>query len=291
MYIEPLAPNLSEGDMFIVMRLVTSPNNPTVKLMKSLHKKKYRDEEGLYFVEGIKMVREAIIGGYSIHTVIYSKDYDIKKLDFADKLGNARQIFVDGCIFREISDVRTPQGIIAIIKKKQRDMNMITEKGQGFWVALDRVQDPGNLGTIIRTVDAVGGSGVVLLKGCVDPYNPKSVRATMGSILRVPIIQVENNRDFFSWMMDNNVDIFASAMEGQNIFSWEDYRPGGIKVLVIGNESQGISQEVHDHATCIVSIPIIGGAESLNASVAAGIMIYEIMRKEGNLGREFSCIS
>lgn len=236
------------------------------------------------------MVREALNRKDTIHTLIYSEDYNTQGLGLDVRDSNVPITCVDEKIFRQISDVKSPQGIIGILRKKKYDMGMVFGQSPGFWVILDRIQDPGNMGTIIRTIDAAGGSGVILLKGCVDPYNPKTIRSTMGSIFRVPIIEIHDNEDFFFKLIENNVDILASAMEGDSIFNWEGRRDRGIKALIIGNESRGISEEIRGLATSIISIPIIGDAESLNASVAAGIMIYEIMRKEGNLGRKFSCI-
>ena len=123
-----------------------------------------------------------------------------------------------------------------------------------------------------------------MLKGCVDPFNPKTVRATMGSIFRVPIVDIQNSNDFFERLTGNKADILISSMEGTNVFNWHSSKVDTIKALVIGNESQGINSEIRKFATDTVSVPIVGGAESLNASVAAGIMIYEMMRKEGTLG-------
>ncbi len=270
--------------------IITSPNNPNIKLIKSLHLKKYRDEHGLYFVEGLKMVREALAQDDLVQMLVYSRDFDIQELAMDVGSYHIPKVCVDSKIFSQISDVKTPQGIIGVINKNEHYVQRVLDQDSGFWVVLDRVQDPGNMGTIIRTVDAAGGDGLVLLKGCVDPYNPKTIRATMGSIFRVPIVNVEDCDDFFSALKRKNSDIIVSAMDGENIFNWHSPRTKGIKTLVIGNESKGISDKIRHLATDIVSIPIVGGAESLNASVAAGIMIYEIMRKEGNLGQEISCI-
>lgn len=232
------------------------------------------------------MVREALAQNNQIHMLIYSQDFDIQELDKWNV--SAPKLCVNNHVFSQISDVKTPQGIIGIIRKPKNDKNIVLDQNSGFWVILDRVQDPGNMGTIIRTMDAVGGDGAVILKGCVDPYNPKTVRATMGSILRLPIIEVYDSQEFLLQLREKNGEILASAMEGENIFEWQGDRRKSIKALVIGNESKGISHEIRTLATSIVSIPIIGGAESLNASVAAGIMLYEIMWKESKLGQEIS---
>ncbi|NLN41655.1 MAG: RNA methyltransferase [Clostridiales bacterium] len=270
--------------------IITSHNNPTIKLVKSLHTKKYRDQYGLYFVEGWKMVKEAIEENCPIHMLIYSRDFDIQKLELDKIKGDIPFVCVDDNLFKQIGDVKTPQGIIGILIKEHNDIDYVLDTNSGFWVALDRVQDPGNMGTIIRTVDAAGGDGVVLLEGCVDPYNPKTIRSTMGSIFRIPIIKVDNSNDFFLKLKERQAHIITSDMNGENIFNWQGAKSSSIKVLVIGNESKGIRQEIHRIASSTVSIPIIGGAESLNASVAAGIMIYEILRKEGKMGQEISCI-
>ena len=270
--------------------IITSPNNPTIKLIKSLHIKKYRDEYGLYFVEGWKMVKEAIEGNFPIHMLVYSQDFDIKKLELDKKKEEIPLVCVHANLFKQIGDVKTPQGVIGVLRKEEKDLDYILARDSGFWVILDRVQDPGNMGTIIRTVDAAGGDGVVLLEGCVDPYNPKTIRSTMGSILRVPLVRVSDNKNFLLQLVERQVHIIASDMGGDNIFTWQGVKSESIKALVIGNESKGISQEILDLATSVVSIPIIGGSESLNASVAAGIMIYEFQRKEGKMGQEISCI-
>lgn len=273
-----------------VSDIITSPNNATIKLVKSLHIKKYRDEYDLYIVEGWKMVKEAIVENCPIHMLIYSQSFDIHKLKLDREKKDIPLVCVADNLFKQIGDVKTPQGIIGVLKKEQKDMDYILSKNSGFWVVLDRVQDPGNMGTIIRTVDAAGGDGVALLEGCVDPYNPKTIRSTMGSIFRVPIVKVDDSNGFFMKLKERQAHIITSDMDGENIFDWPGARPDSIKVLVIGNESKGIRQEIHRMANSIVSIPIIGGAESLNASVAAGIMIYEILRKEGKMGQEISCI-
>lgn len=270
--------------------IITSPNNSTIKFAKSLHKKKYRDEHGLYFVEGLKMVREALNQERSIHMLIYSQDFYLEELGLKEGSHDFPIYCVASNLFRHISDVKSPQGIIGILAKTPKDIDYILKQDSGLWVILDRIQDPGNMGTIIRTIDAAGGDGVVLLKGCVDAYNPKTIRSTMGSIFRVPIIEVEDSQDFFLRLKEKKVSVLASAMDGENIFDWQGQKASGIKALVIGNESKGISDQVRKMGTSVVSIPIVGGAESLNASVAAGIMIYEILRKDGKVGQGISCI-
>ncbi|MGI5850480.1 MAG: RNA methyltransferase [Clostridiales bacterium] len=264
--------------------IITSFNNPTIKLLRSLHIKKYRDMYGLYFAEGPKLVKEALDTDYPIHTLIYSRNFPIKELNLELKKRSTPTICVEDNVYKQLSDVETPQGVMVILRKKINSPNAILQQDKGFWVVLDRIQDPGNMGTIIRTIDAVGGNGVVLLKGCVDPYNPKTVRATMGSILRVPIVEIKNNSDFLRQLTAKQADILISSMEGTSVFNWQSGKGDAIKALVIGNESQGIDSEIREFATDTISVPIVGGAESLNASVAAGIMIYEMMRKEGNLG-------
>jgi TrmH family RNA methyltransferase len=271
-------------ERLIVDEIITSSNNPTIKQLKSLHKKKYRDMYSLYFAEGLKLAKEALAINYPIHTLVYSKDFPIEDLELDLKNRSVQTICVESNVFKQLSDLETPQGIMAILRKKTSSPDVIFQQGRGLWVVLDRIQDPGNMGTIIRTIDAAGGKGVVVLKGCVDPFNPKTVRATMGSIFRVPIVDIQNSNDFFERLTGNKADILISSMEGTNVFNWHSSKVDTIKALVIGNESQGINSEIRKFATDTVSVPIVGGAESLNASVAAGIMIYEMMRKEGTLG-------
>lgn len=262
---------------------ITSMQNPSIKRIKMLHHKKYRDIYGQYLVEGVKMVKEAVEQGESIWTLVVARGFNW--FEFKAQLGiltdSLRVLIVEDELFEIISDTQTPQGILAVVNKKEYRLEQLLSKQSFFIVVLDRIRDPGNLGTIIRTLDAAGGDGVVLLKGCVDPYNSKVVRSTMGSIFRMPIYEVDDHIEFFNRLMEAKVHILVSHLNGSNLFEW----PGGFDriAVVIGNESEGVRQEICRFASSLVRIPMLGRAESLNASVAAGILIYEVLRKSGQI--------
>ncbi|MBM7582050.1 TrmH family RNA methyltransferase [Caldicoprobacter guelmensis] len=260
---------------------VTSTQNPSIKRIKMLHNKKYRDIYGQYLVEGVKMVKEALNEGESIWALVVSRGFNW--LEFKNQVGipidNLRTLVVEDKLFASISDTQTPQGILAVVNKKEYRLEHLLSKQSFFIVVLDQIRDPGNLGTIIRTMDAAGGDGVVLLKGCVDPFNLKVVRSTMGSIFRMPIYEVEDHIEFFNRLVEAKVHILVSHLNGSNLFEW----PGGYDriAVVVGNESEGVRQEICGFASSLVRIPMPGRAESLNASVAAGVLIYEVLRKSG----------
>ena len=173
---------------------------------------------------------------------------------------------------------KTPQGLAAIINKNKFILDDMLSSEKLFIAILDGVQDPGNVGTIIRTLDSAGASGVIILNGCADPYGSKALRATMGSIFRVPIYEVFDEDRLFSYLIDINTHIMISHLDGDSLFNWEG-DPNRV-ALVIGNEGRGVRDELLQYASSLVKIPMLGGAESLNASVAAGIIIYEVVRRK-----------
>lgn len=239
---------------------ITSLENQLVKKISSLHKKKYRDEYELFFIEGMKSVKEAINFNWEIENVLYSPDM----IDY--DLGIEGTI-VSKEILCKISDTVTPQGIVAVCKIKNEKIENLGDKRK--IVYLDKVQDPGNVGTIIRTADAFGIDSVVLSKECADVYSPKVVRSTMGSIFHLPVIRDVEIEE----LKKLNKKIYSSSLSGKEKFKIEDNA-----VLVIGNEGNGISDETKKVTDEFIKIKMPGNAESLNASIAAGILMYEFTK-------------
>lgn len=236
---------------------ITSLDNQQVKRVRALHNKKYRDEYGEFFIEGPKLLQEAIKYRQNIKNVFYCPDL-IEK-DF-----KVEAIKVSKEIMAKMTDTSTPQGIVAVCDIPRYELNK-REK----LLFLDRVQDPGNVGTIIRTADAFGFDAVLLSAGCADVYSPKVVRATMGSLFHLPIIQdvsVERLKSFGN-------KIYSSSLETDNFL--DNVKLDVPFILVIGNEGKGISDEVKEITDSFVKIDMAGNAESLNASIAAGILMYE----------------
>ena len=258
------------------MQVITSKENEIVKNIKKLKDKKYRDEENKFIVEGIKMVQEAIKENAKISKIVICEDcindgsikqellYEIAKHDC---------IYVSQKVFQTITDVTNPQGILAVVEKENREDSISYD--EDVIVVLDGVQDPGNLGTILRTIDSVNLKQVILSEKTADPYNPKVVRSTMGAIYRVNIIRVKTICDTLKNIKKHKYDIVATSLETDKSIYDIKYKN---KVIIIGNEANGVSKEVLDLSNEKVKIPMLGKTESLNAAVATGIILYEYVR-------------
>ena len=260
------------------MQVISSKDNEIIKNIRKLKEKKYRDLENSYIIEGIKLVKEAIAEHANIKQIVMCEDYaDNVELDKDTLYDLAKNnlIYVTRNIINSITDVKTPQGIIAVIEKNNSQVAL--DYSQDIILALDGVQDPGNLGTIIRTVDSANLNQIILSKNSADPYNPKVVRSTMGAIFRVNIIEVEDLEEELKKAQNYEFKVMVTALDAKNNIYRTDYNK---KVIVIGNEANGVSKEVQEMADEKVIIPMLGKTESLNASVAAGVMIYEYVRRK-----------
>lgn len=288
------------------MQVISSKDNEIIKNIRKLKEKKYRDLENAYLIEGIKIVKEAIAENAKIKQIVMCEDFtDNVELDKDTLYELARHnlIYVTRNIMDSLSDVKTPQGIIGVVEKSKRfaeedndenksknnidaETNMLGNKTgiepkvdytQDIIIALDGVQDPGNLGTIIRTADSANLNQIIISKTSADPYNPKVVRSTMGAIFRVNIIETENIVEELKKAQENGFKVMVTALDSsESIYKTEFNK----KVIVIGNEANGVSKEVQSIADEKVKIPMLGKTESLNASIAAGIMIYEYVRRK-----------
>ena len=248
--------------------IITSKDNEIIKNIKKLKEKKYRLDT--YIVEGIKMVKEAISENQEIELIAIREDF---KIDFDTK--KIKIVAISNKIFNDISDVKTPQGILAVIKKNQNNQ---IETNSDYILALDSLQDPGNMGTIIRTADSANINQIIINKTTVDPYSPKVIRSTMGAIYRTNIIEVEDLKATLKEMKSKGFQIITTDLKAtQSIY---DINYNNKTVVVIGNEANGVSQEILQTADKKVIIPMLGKTESLNASIAASIMIYEYVRQK-----------
>ena len=247
--------------------IITSKDNEIIKNIKKLHDKKYRIDS--YIVEGIKMVKEAVSENQLIELIAIREDFEI---NFDTK--NIKIITVSSKVFNDISDVKTPQGILAVIKKKP---NKQIETNTDYILALDSLQDPGNMGTIIRTADSANINQIIINKTTVDPYSSKVIRSTMGAIYRMNIIEVENLESTLKELQDKSFKVITTDLKAEKSIYDINYNR---TIVVIGNEANGVSQEVLEIADERVIIPMLGKTESLNASIAASIMIYEHVRQK-----------
>ena len=255
------------------MKEISSVHNPTVQELKDLQKAKARRERGLFLCESAKMVREALALSLC-RTLIVERG---RESDYAQEIAQAEALGCDvlldtPAILGAISEQKTPQGIMATVA-------MIPERDTlcgSLIVAMDGVQDPGNVGTILRTADAAGFDGALLSSACADLYSAKTLRATMGSVFRVPTKRTDDLAAALEAMKARGYAVVATELGGADFYT---HCPHEKCVLVIGSEGRGVSAAVRDVATHHLALPMRGGAESLNAAVAAGIMIYEMARK------------
>ncbi|MCQ4637186.1 RNA methyltransferase [Anaerovorax odorimutans] len=255
------------------MKKITSKDNQIFRLCGRLTLRKYRDQEGLYLVEGEKLVREALATGQNVKTIIISEECGIPPAFSADT------VFMEGRLFSKLAQTKTTQGILAIVEKRElteEDFLKKTDRKSGNVVLLDRLQDPGNIGTIIRTADAAGYSGVMTIKGTADLYSSKIVRAAAGSLFRMPVFAADSPEQAVSVLERAGKTILATGFD-TDLYYYDIDMKRNIG-LIIGNEGNGISTELMAMAHRIIKIPMDGDIDSLNASVAAGILMYESMR-------------
>ena len=246
--------------------LITSAKNPNVLLCKSLQTAKGRAETGSFLVEGTRMVQEALSSDFEVLAILRREDYALP----LSIPGEIPVYTLSGHAFAAVTDTRTPQGVAAVLS-----LRSLPFSGSKL-VALDAVQDPGNVGTIIRTADAAGFDGVILGPECADLFSPKVLRATMGSIFRMRFLLPENLAATLAGYKAKGFSVLSSQLDGEPFYERKDVAPSFI--LVIGNEGNGVSDAVKAVATHRLRLPMRGGAESLNAAVAAGIMMYDLLR-------------
>ena len=251
--------------------IITSKDNETIKSIKKLKEKKYRTES--FIVEGIKMVKEALEQA-EVEKVIVSETFsnsdDFKGLNCDEQ----KLIIASDKVFEDLTDVVTPQGIIAVVKKSS---NLEIDYSDEFVLALDGIQDPGNLGTIIRTADSANIKTILVSKDTVDAYSPKVVRSTMGGIFRTKVIEVEDLAQSLIEYKNNGFKVLTTELSAEKSIYDIDYQKS---VVVIGNEANGVTEKVSKVASEKVIIPMLGKTESLNAAVATSIMIYEYVRQK-----------
>lgn len=260
------------------MQKITSKDNDLIKHIKKLKKKKYRDINQEYIIEGIKLISEAIQENINIKKIVLCDDCEktehIPK-DLMYEIAKYDCIYMPDNIFNHLSEVHTPQGILAIIGKEQSELDI--DYSQDIIIALDDIQDPGNLGTILRTIDSVGLTQILVSKDTADAFNPKVVRSTMGAIFRVKIIECEDLAKTLKEIKKHKFKVMISSLQTDNSIYDADYNK---KVIVVGNEANGVEQKIQELADEKIKIPMLGRTESLNASVATGIILYEYVRQK-----------
>ena len=255
--------------------MISSAQNTQVKnIIKLNQKAKARREQGLFIAEGRKMFLEApdvwIENIYVAESML--EDEEVMK-----KVRRFSWEAVENGVFRQMCDIQTPQGILTVLPQPPYELEDLLKEEKPLLMVLEDLQDPGNAGTIIRTGEGAGVSGVFLTKTCVDITNPKVIRATMGSVYRIPFFYVEDVVSLEKKLKEKGIRSFAAHLKGENSYDQESYKGG--TAFFIGNEGKGLTDQAAEAADCLIRIPMCGKVESLNAAMASGILMYEAARQ------------
>ncbi|WP_299024795.1 RNA methyltransferase [uncultured Thermanaerothrix sp.] len=273
--------------------LITSPANPLLKLARRLRERKVREQSGLFYVEGIRLVAEALAQNWPIETLIIAPErlssaFAQQQVEEARAKG-IRVVEVSARAFESLALKENPQGIAAVIHQQWGTLSMVRPEVGELWIGLEAIQDPGNLGTILRTAEAVGARGIVLLEHTTDPYDPAAVRASMGAIFTQWLVRTSREA-FLRWVAERHPPLIGTSDRAA-----QDYRdfiyPEGL-MLLMGSEREGLSPVYASLCQAMVAIPMVGRVDSLNVAVATAVVLYEIFnqrRRKGGLSSGPAC--
>lgn len=258
------------------MNCITSTLNAQVKQLIALQKKaKERDQQDVFIVEGIKMYQE-VPADRLVHTYVSESFYGKHKSLFD---GKKEVTLLSDRVFEAISDTKTPQGVLCLVRQYHYELQDLYQE-HALIMILENLQDPGNLGTILRTAEGAGVSGILMSRGCVDLYNPKVIRSTMGSIYRMPFFYTDDLKRDLLVLKEQGITLYAAHLKGTGTYDEQNYTAKS--GFLIGNESRGLSDEIAELADIYIKIPMCGQVESLNAAVASSILMYEANRQRRN---------
>ena len=262
----------------MVVNMITSATNSRVKRIVALGQKaKFRREEDCFLVEGSKMFLEA---PKSWVKEVYISESFLAKCSFREELQSYCYEVVSEDVFQKMSDTKTPQGILSVLQCPHYEMEQLLAKANPFLIILENLQDPGNLGTILRTGEGAGIDGVIMTKETADLFNPKVIRATMGSIYRMPYVYVDDILECIKELKKRDIAVYAAHLDDSVCYDVPDYKKG--TAFLIGNEGNGLKKETADSATQYIKIPMHGQVESLNAAIATSILMYEAAKQRDN---------
>ena len=269
-----------------MIQQISSLDNSQIKLAASLRQKKYRDESGMFLIEGIHLVEEALAADWKIEHLLVCREHfttdqfaalSKRILSFEDKM-----MLVSAAVFKKVAETESPQGILAVVQQKKLDL---LSEGHGnrhsrrpVWVVLDAVQDPGNVGTIVRTADAAGATAVILSPGCADLYAGKTVRASMGSLFHLPIYKA-SVQQCLAYFSGENIPLYVA--DANSAVNYNEFDLTAACAVVFGNEGAGVGEAFRQLAAAAIRIPIVGKAESLNVASAAAVILFEVARQRG----------
>jgi TrmH family RNA methyltransferase len=262
--------------------MLTSPSNPRIKSLKSLRVKKVREKEKKLLVEGFHLLAEAAsASGHDIELVVMTEKASGSSEGEALKKGlsgaGIEVLLISEKVSRDISEVDAPQGVFAVVKYPGHELHEVLYSDRPLVVVCSGIQDPGNLGTIIRTAHAAGASGVIVSSGTVDPYNEKVLRSTMGSIFHIPVVCADDASEVLGKLKAAGLKIVAADTNGASLIWQADLR--GPVAIIFGSEGKGLTDQLRALCDLAVSIPMPGGAESLNVAVSGAVIMYEVLRQ------------
>jgi TrmH family RNA methyltransferase len=258
---------------------ITSTQNRRIVEARKLAQRKHREDQGRFLVDGLQLLHMALDAGIQPVEVFYTESLltgsEGPALLQRFRRTNADLVPVSGHVMAALSERETPQGIIAAFALFNPSPDDLRLTGQELVIILDRLQDPGNVGTLIRTADAAGAAAVILIEPCVDIFDPKTVRASMGSLFNLPVIMMSDVPRLFEWLHGVGLrPVGADLAQG----SWDEETVSGGAALVLGNEARGLSDDIRAHIDGWIRLPMVGKAESLNVAVAGGILMYMWLR-------------
>lgn len=264
------------------VKSISSVSNPEIKVIRGLiTQRKHRRESGLFVAEGLKLAIDALTANWEVLTLVYSKDVasdePVKKIASQIHARGGSLIEVTQSVLSSMTRRDNPQMVVGVFKQRFTNLNQIHFSDESIWIGLEQIRDPGNLGTIIRTADAVGISGIVLVGDSTDPFSVEAVRASMGSIFHVPLTKCSTDQ-FISWTKKIPVGVFGTHLQGNLDYRKVEYDQSCL--LLMGSEQSGLSGKLVDICDKVVRIPQSGTADSLNLAVATGVMLYEVCRKK-----------
>lgn len=242
--------------------------------MRLTKKPDERRKQGIFLVEGVRMYEEA--PPEQITEVWVSQSF-LKKEENQNRLAGRDYREVSDDIFKQISDTQTPQGILCMVRRPRYELSDLTDAGPAHLLLLEDIRDPGNLGTMFRTAEGAGATGIIMNQTCADLFSPKTIRSTMGSVFRVPFYITEDLRAVVRELKQKKITVYAAHLNGNKCYDTFDYREGC--GFLIGNEGAGLKEETAALADEYLRIPMEGSLESLNAAMAAGILMYEVNRQ------------
>ena len=263
---------------------ITSTSNPRIKQIRKLRERKEREQSGLFFIEGLKIVGEAIQTEAAVECLLVAPD--VLSSDFGNELVIASQkkgielIELNPAVFAHLALKENPQGIAAVLRQRWNQLTEIDLHADGIWIALDEIADPGNLGTILRTSDSVGAKGVILLDHCTDPYDPTSIRASMGAIFSQKLVRCSFEQ-FIQW--EKAMDFLLVGTSDRSSDDYQSLKYPARLILLMGSERQGLPFNHIQLCDEMVSIPMVGRSDSLNLAVATAVVLYEVHNQHRRL--------